>query len=461
MRTEEKIPVHARRAALYIRVSTDEQARKGYSLPAQRDALETYAKAHGYLIAGVYIDDGVSAHQVYTKRRGLMRLLADVEADKIDTVLIIKLDRWFRSVKEYYKVQEILDRHHVAWKTTLEDYETETSQGIMMVNIMLSVAQAESDRTSDRIKFVFENKIERGEVVTGAVPLGLKIENKHLVHDPETVEKAREMFRHYMETGSIGETMRYMRESQGVSLHTSTLKHALTNRIYKGEYRDNAAYCTPVIEPELFDRVQDRLRIRSIRRNKTGRIYLFSGLVVCKECGLRMCAQYYGKGGYSKVYYRCNKALLYHECSHNKLMPEERLERWLLENVALELDRWEAAWKLAASAPKKPKQDREAVLRKMDRLKVLYVDGLITKEQYRVDYEKLSAALSKAASEAEPPAPDFAGLRHALTNSLPSAYASLDSPSRRSFWNGIISRIELNVENEPALFFHPYFTISV
>ena len=448
---ENKLSWPPRRAALYIRVSTDEQARKGYSLPAQRDALESYAKAHGYLIVDVYVDDGVSAHQGYTKRKGLMRLLADVEANKIDTILIIKLDRWFRSVKEYYKVQEILERHHVAWKTTLEDYETETSQGIMMVNIMLSVAQAESDRTSDRIKFVFENKIERGEVVCGKVPLGLKIENKRMVHDPETVDKSRNMFRRYLETGSISETMRYMREVQCVSLHRCTLKHALTNRLYMGAYRDNSSYCEPIIEPKIFDLVQDRLSNRSIRRNKTGRIYLFSGMLVCKECGKRMTSQINIRSERKVIYYRCTRALVYHECIHKRLIPEERLESWLLDNVTLELEKWETEWKMTAARQTKKKQSREPILRKLDRLKDLYVDGLISKEQYRADYDKLQTALAEASDEPSTPAPDFDALRRTFARTFPTAYANLDRESRRSFWHGIIDRIEVNAENEPIL----------
>ena len=83
-----------RRAALYIRVSTEEQARKGYSLPAQKEDLEEYARKNGYAIAGYYIDEGKSARKKYTKRKEFMRMLEDVRAGKIDVILFIKLDRW-------------------------------------------------------------------------------------------------------------------------------------------------------------------------------------------------------------------------------------------------------------------------------------------------------------------------------------------------------------------------------
>ena len=109
-----------RRAALYIRVSTEEQAKKGYSLPAQREDLEEFAKKNGYTVAGCYIDEGKSARKKYANRKEFMRMLEDVKAGRIDVILFIKLDRWFRSVADYYKIQEILDAHNVAWKTTPE-----------------------------------------------------------------------------------------------------------------------------------------------------------------------------------------------------------------------------------------------------------------------------------------------------------------------------------------------------
>ena len=146
------------RAALYIRVSTEEQVREGYSVEAQRDNLKRYAKNKGYSVVGVYADEGITARKKYTNRKEFMRLLDDVEAGKIDVILFIKLDRWFRNVGDYYKVQEILERNNVGWTATTENYDTTTANGRLYVNIRLAVAQDESDRTSERIKFVFEKK---------------------------------------------------------------------------------------------------------------------------------------------------------------------------------------------------------------------------------------------------------------------------------------------------------------
>ena len=122
-----------KRAALYIRVSTDEQARHGLSLGEQRADLERYANAHHYTIVGIYADEGSTARKALSRRKELQRLLDDVRDDKIDIILFKCLDRWFRNIRDYYKVQDILDAHHVDWEGTQERYNTTTTNGRLML----------------------------------------------------------------------------------------------------------------------------------------------------------------------------------------------------------------------------------------------------------------------------------------------------------------------------------------
>lgn len=158
------------RVALYPRVSTEEQFLRGYSLQTQEEVLTQYSNDHGYKIVGVYRDEGHSARKPALKRKVMQELLADVQTGKIDRILSIKLDRWFRNVREYHKIQEILEANNVTWQATMEDYNTATADGRLKVNIMLSVAENESDRTSERIKFVFDGSAAEKN---GASPEGL------------------------------------------------------------------------------------------------------------------------------------------------------------------------------------------------------------------------------------------------------------------------------------------------
>ena len=118
---------------------------------------------------------GVTARKKLSKRLAFQRLLSDVRQDKIDLIIFIKLDRWFRNVADYYATMQILESHNVNWECTEEDYDTTTSNGRLHLNIKLSIAQNESDQTSDRIKYVFKNRRDNGMWDTGKVKYGYKI----------------------------------------------------------------------------------------------------------------------------------------------------------------------------------------------------------------------------------------------------------------------------------------------
>lgn len=170
-----------KRAAIYVRVSTKEQKEKGLSVDSQLLALREYCSNNGYVIAGEYNDAGISARKKYINRPALLQLIDDCKEGKIDIILFTKLDRWFRSVADYYQVQTLLDSYKVPWRAIWEDYETETSTGLFKVNIMLSVSQNEADKTSERTKEAVKYRRLRGDFVGGKCPRGYRRENKKLV----------------------------------------------------------------------------------------------------------------------------------------------------------------------------------------------------------------------------------------------------------------------------------------
>ena len=119
------------RVALYARVSTTEQAIHGLSVEAQLHSLDEWAKE--YTVVDHYVDLGVSARSPATKRPELQRLLRDVEQDRVDLIAFTKLDRFTRNIKEYYKCEDVLEKHHVAWKAIHEDYETLTASTLVRI----------------------------------------------------------------------------------------------------------------------------------------------------------------------------------------------------------------------------------------------------------------------------------------------------------------------------------------
>lgn len=162
----------AEEVALYVRVSTEEQAINGDSLRTQREELTNYALKNGFHIYGIYEDDGFSATNL--NRPALQRLLKDIEQNKINRILITKLDRLSRGVRNYYKILDTLDEHGVFWQTVFEKYDSSTANGRLHINIMLSVAENESAQTSERIRSVFKTKIENKELISGKIPNWIK-----------------------------------------------------------------------------------------------------------------------------------------------------------------------------------------------------------------------------------------------------------------------------------------------
>ena len=441
------------RAALYIRVSTEEQAMHGYSLEAQKEALTKYAKKHNLFIVDYYIDEGKSARKKYTKRKEFMRMMKDVEADKIDLILFIKLDRWFRSVKDYYKIQEILEAHNVNWKTTEEHYDTTTTNGRLYINIRLSVAQDESDRDSDRIKFVFDSKVSRGETLVGAqsLPLGLTVKDKQVVPDPETADVARDLFAYYDLHRNKSATVRYAFQTHGMVIANYTLTKMFSNRLYIGEYRGNLEYCEPLIDRALFDRIQ-AVKKNNVRKTPANRIYIFSSMIVCADCGYKMVGRYTSSGTKEYFHYRCNRSVILCTCLHKKMINERDIETWLLENVESEINRYIVEYKAQDAKKEKPKIDRAKIKRKMAKLKELYINDLITMEEYKADYDMYISQLAEISEPAAPPV-DFQSLYDFMHSDFKAIYESLDREKRRTLWQSIIKEIRVNSQNHITVFF--------
>ena len=160
------------RAALYIRVSGEEQKIKGLSLEAQQERLEKYARDRGWIISGIYIDAAKTARKNIHKRVEFQRMIDSVKRNEIDVLLFCRLDRWFRSVADYYKIMEILEAHNCEWATSDEEYNTSTANGRLYINVKLSIAQNEADIDAERIDVVFDSKIQHGTVISGSCPFG-------------------------------------------------------------------------------------------------------------------------------------------------------------------------------------------------------------------------------------------------------------------------------------------------
>ena len=378
------------KAAAYIRVSTVEQASSGLSLAAQRDLLTRYAAEHEMQIVEVYADEGVSAAKRLEKRTQILRLLADAEAGKFSVILFKDITRWSRNSAQYYKVQERLDKCRVGWIAVEQPYlETVTPTGRFQVSVMLGTAQLEADQTGQRIKFVQDAEVARGNFPfpSHCAPLGYKSEkvngSQKLIIDENKRDEVIAMFEDFLACGNLTSIGRkYHREPNSIA-------RTLRNRVYIGEFRGIQGFCPPIIEKAKFDRVQTLIKRRSYTPMKHKGEYIFSGLCVCADCGAKMrglCID-------DKYHmYQC------HGPCRNSITQRE-VERQVLEIVEPELIRY----KLTVTQKKDEARAAVALKKrfeeKVERLKDLYIDGVIS----RTEFDARKAEYESAIKEIEVP----------------------------------------------------------
>lgn len=430
-----------KRVFLYIRVSTEEQAVHGLSIEAQTAALQAWADREGHQVAGVYTDAGISARKPASKRPDLQRLLEDIRADKGDLVAFTKLDRWFRNISEYYKVQEVLEQYHVGWKTIQEDYDTTTAAGRLKINIMLSVAQDEADRTSERIKAINEMKRQKREPLTGDCPTGYKLDGKKLIKDPEKEKAVTVFFQKYLESGCVSDAMKCALDN-GLRIYYQLAHKMLSSPCYYGHYYDVDDMTPPYITKEQFDQIQS-MRRRVVRKTKHNRVYIFSGLVYCGECGGRMGGRV--NTNQASQFYNCTSHYMrVSECKNTSNMLERKIEEFLLASVDAKLEQMKAD--MVAMRDSKARRDYTAEIAlhkaKASRLKDLYVNELISLEECKRGVQDHDQAAKELELELKRSStPDFSELNNILSKEWKTMYSELKRDQKRDFWRRVVHKI--------------------
>lgn len=439
-----------RRVGLYGRVSTDEQALRGFSIETQIGALEEYAKENNMKVVDVYIDEGISGAKPPLKRPALKRLLEDVEAGKIDMILFTKLDRWFRSVKEYFKVQDVLDNNKVEWKAIQENYDTTTANGQMAITIFLAVAQNERDRTAERIKVVLEHKRKNKEACFGgrALPFGYMKEvdkdgRSRLIKDPETQQAVQEFWDILIKSNNLNKAIRHMIDNYGIMKDWKSWKRMTQSDFYCGIHKGVQDFCPPYVTPEDFLKFQER---DTIRMTPTGVPYYFRGLMRCEECGHKLCGDCDRRYGRINKSYRC--AYRGRGCGNHKAVTELKTEKQLLERLDEFMRDTIAEVEIEAAAPKnRPDSEKNIknLKERLRRLNVMYMAGNKSDEEYFKEDAEIKLAISKAEKELEISKPrNVDHLKELLETDFRSMYATLEPEEKQEFWQDLIKEIKLD-----------------
>lgn len=446
-----------KRCAIYIRVSTAMQRMEGWSLDAQRSSLEAFARAKGWKIVGIYADEGKTARKRLKGRKEIFRLLDDVRAGEVDVILFKELDRWFRSVSDFYKVQDVLDEYGVYWVSERQpNLGMATKEDRLQVNLLLSVGQNETDSTSDRIKYTqkFLREQKRWTAGKATLPRCYTVdENQHVILDPapERAPFVRALVDNFFRTGSIRASLLEVNAEFGQRLQYNNAVKLLRNPMLCGRYKEVDDFVeNPLMTPEDFDRMQKLMHRNA--RSTSGAFYIFSKLVRCPECGGAMSGNYAGKtdkdGNKLYAYYRCNNHRQSGLCNNKKNVSEKKIEKYLLETVREAVaDKIAHVLKVTQEHRDRPKKksNRAQIEAKLKRLKNLYIDA--EEEMPWEEYQKRKAKILEQLIEEEPEPElpriaDLEQLQTLLDSGVLELYKDFTPEEKREFWRGIVSRID-------------------
>lgn len=379
------------RVALYIRVSTQEQAEEGYSIGAQSDRLTAYCKSRDWLIYDKYIDPGYSGAN--TDRPALKKLIHDIKNNKIDLVLVYKLDRLSRSQKDtLLLIEDVFNKHNVAFVSINENFDTSTPFGRAMIGMLSVFAQLEREQIKERSRM---GRIERAKDGLfhggGFTPVGYDyIDGRLKINEYEAMQ-VRKVFELFLAGWPLNRIWQHMK-SKYTTQHASWASHSsvisiITTPIYTGKIsylgetydgRHDA-----IIDEETYRKANERYD--AIRWNKGDAKHkkrpflsehILTGLLYCGHCG----ARYFAKGNYSgrgdnryyRPYYTCysraktNKALIIDPDCRNKSYFHGDLDEIILNEIgklSFEQDAFERI--LSHAQDNKPQNENEVIERQI------------------------------------------------------------------------------------------------
>lgn len=398
MNMDEKI----KSAGIYIRVSTFDQAREGFSLREQEERLKEFCKFKKYNIYKVYQDAGISAKN--DKRPAYQEMIEDVKKGNINVIVALKLDRLTRSVYDIEKLMKFVNDYECDIDCMADESNTTTSNGRMVMRIMTSVSQNEIEKCSERTKFGMAGAIKNGHI-PNRTGLGFKRENKKLVPDPLTKDIIVRIFDLYLE-GKSHQAIANIYNKEKVlgktNWYDSTIQKILSNELYKGDYVNgkrtkHPTYYENVIEPivskEKWESCQYQ-KLRNARHYERTATYLFTNKLKCSKCGNFLGGHATTKtNGKKYYYYKCNTCKTY----FNEIDIEKELKAFMLELAKQDdlINNYYTPFIKSKLEDKTEdyKKEIKDLDKQLDRIKTAYIKGVVKLEDFdkeikHIEYQK-------------------------------------------------------------------------
>ena len=389
-------------AGIYIRVSTFDQAREGFSLGEQEERLKEFCNFKRYNIYKVYQDAGISAKN--DKRPAYQEMIEDVKKGNINVIVALKLDRLTRSVYDIEKLMKFVNDYECDIDCMADESNTTTSNGRMVMRIMTSVSQNEIEKCSERTKFGMAGAIKNGHI-PNRTGLGFKRENKKLVPDPLTKDIIVRIFDLYLE-GKSHQAIANIYNKEKVlgktNWYDSTIQKILSNELYKGDYVNgkrtkHPTYYENVIEPivskEKWESCQYQ-KLRNARHYERTATYLFTNKLKCSKCGNYLGGHATTKtNGKKYYYYKCNTCKTY----FNEIDIEKELKAFMLELAKQDdlINNYYTPFIKSKLEDKTEdyKKEIKDLDKQLDRIKTAYIKGVVKLEDFdkeikHIEYQK-------------------------------------------------------------------------
>jgi site-specific DNA recombinase len=391
-----------KQAGIYVRVSTEEQSRDGFSLKEQEERLQEFCKFKRYNVYKIYKDAGISAKN--DKRPAYQSMMRDVKDKNINVIVAFKLDRITRSVFDIEKLMKIVNEYECDIDCMADESNTTTSNGRMVMRIMTSVSQNEIEKCSERTKFGMVGAIKSGHI-PNRTPLGFKRDNKKLVPDELTKNIVIRVFNLYLE-GKSHQTIANIYNNENIlnkTWYDSTINKILSNELYKGDYVNKkkskkSDYYENVVEPlvskEKWNNCQTQKQ-RNARHYERTATYLFTNKLKCSKCGCFL-------GGSATTKKKTGKKYYYYKCERCKTNFKELDIENEIMGLMLELSKEDNLINNYYTPFIKSKYDNKQIdydkqikelEKQLDRIKTAYIKGIVKidefdKEIKHIEYQK-------------------------------------------------------------------------
>lgn len=372
---------------LYPRVSTEDQFRNGHSLGEQKERMLKLCDYKDYEVYKVYEDAGISAKDM--NRPAFQEMIQDIKDGKINKIIVYKLDRLTRSIKDLEEICTFLEENNCSLESMCEDINTSTANGKFFIRMLTILAQLEIERTSERTKFGMIGAVKKGHFV-GRAPIGYDKQDKKLVINNIESEVIRRIFDYYIKGMAANAITKLLNEEKILNRKwiPTLVDRILSNEIYIGNYvhrktvsdeesQKFVGVAPAIIEEEVFNiaQIQKQKNLKNYKRKQT---YIFMQSIKCPKCGTIM-------GGCSSKSHTGEKHC-YYQCANCKTrVSEKKIEKQMINFLDDMLDFF-----LLIDNTYKPYlyQDTESELKKCNkiineleikekRIKKAFVDGIV------------------------------------------------------------------------------------